>query len=47
MRHLRGESVPAEIILPVQIIDAGNGAAWNKPYEQRPLPVWHDVTAAL
>ncbi|KQZ00506.1 hypothetical protein ASD45_06285 [Pseudolabrys sp. Root1462] len=46
VRHLRGESMPGEIILPVQIIDAGNCAAWNKPYEARPLPVWADVIAA-
>ncbi len=47
VRHLKGERVPAEIILPVQIIDAGNSAAWNKPYEERPLPVWDDVIASL
>lgn len=46
VRHLKGERVPAEVILPVQIIDAGNCAAWNKPYEARPLPVWDEVMKA-
>ncbi|MBS0247859.1 MAG: sugar ABC transporter substrate-binding protein [Proteobacteria bacterium] len=46
IRHLEGERVPAEVILPVQIIDAGNCAAWNKPYEARPLPVWDEVMKA-
>jgi len=47
VRHLDGERVPAEIILPVQIIDASNCAAWNRPYEARPLPVWDDVMAEV
>ena len=34
VRHLRGERVPAEIILPVQVIDAANCAAWNVPFEK-------------
>ena len=29
VRHLRGEVIPAEIILPVQVVDCGNCAAWN------------------
>jgi ribose transport system substrate-binding protein len=36
-RHLRGESVPARIELPVQIVDADNCQQWNLPYEQRPV----------
>ncbi|MBS0532846.1 MAG: sugar ABC transporter substrate-binding protein [Proteobacteria bacterium] len=47
VRHLKGERVPAEVMLPVEIIDASNCAAWNRPYEARPLPVWDDVIAAL
>jgi ribose transport system substrate-binding protein len=43
VRHLRGEAVPAEIMLPVQVVDAGNCAAWNAPFEARPSPVWDDV----
>jgi ribose transport system substrate-binding protein len=36
-RHLRGETVPAAVELPVQIVDRGNCALWNLPYEQRPV----------
>lgn len=36
-RHLRGETVPARIELPVQIVDGSNYAQWNLPYEQRPV----------
>jgi ribose transport system substrate-binding protein len=39
-RHLRGEAVPAEIILPVQVVDAANCAAWNRPFAARPDPDW-------
>jgi ribose transport system substrate-binding protein len=40
VRLLRGEKVPAEIMLPVEIVDHSNCAAWNKPYSERPLPDW-------
>lgn len=43
VRHLRGEPVPPEIMLPVQVVDAANCAAWNAPFEARPSPVWDDV----
>jgi ribose transport system substrate-binding protein len=43
VRHLRGETIPTEIILPVQVVDAANCAAWNAPFEERPSPVWDDV----
>lgn len=42
-RYLRGETVPAEIILPVQVVDATNCAAWNLPFEKRPSPNWEAV----
>jgi ribose transport system substrate-binding protein len=45
IRHLRGETIPPEIILPVQIVDAANYSEWNLPFEARALPVWRDVTA--
>jgi len=44
VRHLRGETVPREIILPVQIVDAANYSAWNVPFEARLCPRWEDVT---
>lgn len=43
IRHLRGERVPSEIILPVQIVDRSNYAAWDKPLEARECPRWDDV----
>jgi ribose transport system substrate-binding protein len=45
VRHLRGETVPREIMLPVQIVDAANYSAWNLPFEVRSWPSWEDVTA--
>lgn len=42
-RHLRGQPVPREIILPVQIVDATNYPPWDKPFEQRASPRWEDV----
>lgn len=43
VRHLRGESVPREIALPVEIVDRANCAAWDLPFEERALPVWETV----
>lgn len=45
IRHLRGEAVPAEIELPVAVVHRGNAAAWQRPYEQRPLPTLATVLA--
>jgi len=42
-RYLRGERVPTEIMLPVQMIDASNCAKWNAPFEARPSPEWDAV----
>jgi len=47
LRHLRGERVPREILLPVQIVDASNCAAWDAPFEQRSCPEWNDVMASV
>jgi ribose transport system substrate-binding protein len=44
IRHLRGEHVPREIILPVQVVDRTNCAAWDRPLEERECPRWEDVT---
>jgi ribose transport system substrate-binding protein len=37
VRHVRGESVPRAIDLPVQIVDRANCHLWDRPYTQRPL----------
>jgi ribose transport system substrate-binding protein len=43
LRHLRGESVPARITLPVQIVDKTNWIEWDQPYESRRCPSWGEV----
>jgi ribose transport system substrate-binding protein len=43
IRHLRGETVPAEIILPVQVVDRTNFQPWDRPLEERECPRWSDV----
>jgi ribose transport system substrate-binding protein len=43
IRHLRGQPVPKEIILPVQIVDRGNYHGWDKPLEQRVCPSWDEL----
>ena len=40
LRHLAGQPVPREILLPAQVIDHANHAAWLVPIEDRPLPDW-------
>jgi ribose transport system substrate-binding protein len=45
-RHLRGEKIPKQIMLPTEIIDAGNVAAWDKPYEERDSLSWDDVVTS-
>ena len=42
VRVLSGERVPAEILLPVEVVDRSNCDAWDLPYAQRPLPQWAD-----
>jgi ribose transport system substrate-binding protein len=46
IRHLRGERIPAEIILPVEIVDATNYRPWDRPLEARECPRWEDVVIA-
>lgn len=43
LRHLHGERVPREILLPVQIVDAANFKAWDMPFEERECPKWEDA----
>ena len=46
IRHLRGEAVPREILLPVQIVDRANCAPWERPLAERECPRWEDVVRA-
>jgi ribose transport system substrate-binding protein len=43
IRHLRGERIPAEILLPVQVVDAANCGPWDRPLHERECPRWEDV----
>jgi ribose transport system substrate-binding protein len=42
VRVLSGDTVPSEILLPVEVVDRFNCGAWDLPYAQRPLPDWAD-----
>jgi ribose transport system substrate-binding protein len=46
IRHLKGERVPAEIIVPADIIDRSNVLEWDLPYAARPQPSWDAVVAS-
>ena len=43
IRHLRGQAVPEEIILPVSIVDRTNYSPWDVPLAERPCPRWEDI----
>ena len=43
IRHLRGETLPREIKLPVQIVSAKNYVQWDEPFDERPLVSWAEV----
>jgi len=43
IRHLRGQPVPNDIELPVQIVDAANCQPWDRPLEERECPRWEDI----
>ncbi|MEZ5844709.1 MAG: sugar ABC transporter substrate-binding protein [Hyphomicrobiaceae bacterium] len=45
VRHLKGEKVPPEILLPVFIIDKGNVATVAKTPEERKPPSWDKVVS--
>ena len=45
LRHLRGEPVPASIMVPAALIDRSNFQRWKVPYAVRPTPVWEEVVA--
>jgi ribose transport system substrate-binding protein len=43
VRHLTGEALPEQIMLPAEIIDKTNYKAWLVPVEQRSCPEWNEV----
>ncbi|TAJ29567.1 MAG: sugar ABC transporter substrate-binding protein [Reyranella sp.] len=42
LRHLDGRPVPAEIMVPAELIDRTNCSRWKVPFEERPIPAWDD-----
>ena len=40
LRHLAGQSVPSEIMVPAELIDRSNCHRWKVPFAQRPIPNW-------
>jgi ribose transport system substrate-binding protein len=45
LRHLRGEAVPASIMVPAALIDRTNFQRWKVPFALRPTPVWEEIVA--
>jgi ribose transport system substrate-binding protein len=45
LRHLRGEPVPASIMVPAALIDRTNVQHWKVPFALRPTPVWEEIVA--
>ena len=45
LRHLSGQAVPPEIMVPAELIDRSNCHRWKVPFEQRPVPAWRDYVA--
>jgi len=43
VRFLDGQPVPQQIELPAEVVDIHNCEAWDRPYENRPLPEWDRV----
>lgn len=40
LRHLAGQSVPSEIMVPAELIDRSNCHRWKVPFAKRPIPNW-------
>ncbi len=45
VKHLKGEKVPKNIILPVVIVDKSNAKTWALPVEEKPVPDWNKVVS--
>ncbi|MCC8429085.1 sugar ABC transporter substrate-binding protein [Reyranella aquatilis] len=42
LRHLAGQPVPGEIMVPAELIERSNCHRWKVPFERRPIPNWTD-----
>ena len=43
LRHLAGQPVPKEILVPAELIDRANIGRWKVPMIDRPCPAWDEV----
>jgi ribose transport system substrate-binding protein len=43
LRHLAGQPVPKEIMVPAELIDRANCQRWKVPFEKRPCPAWDEI----
>ena len=43
LRHLGGQPVPSEIMVPAALIDRGNIEQWTVPMAERPCPAWDEI----
>ena len=43
LRHLAGQPVPKEIMVPAELIDRSNYHRFKLPFAERPCPAWHDI----
>ena len=43
LRHLAGQPVPKEIMVPAELIDRLNCQRWKVPFAERPCPAWEEI----
>jgi ribose transport system substrate-binding protein len=43
LRHLAGQPVPREIMVPAELIDRSNYTRWKLPFAERPCPAWEEI----
>ena len=43
LRHLAGQPVPKEIMVPAELIDRSNCQRWKVPFAERACPAWDEI----
>jgi len=43
LRHLAGQPVPPEIMVPAELIDRSNCQRWKVPFAERACPAWEEI----
>jgi ribose transport system substrate-binding protein len=43
LRHLAGQPVPKEIMVPAELIDRSNCSRFKLPFAERACPAWHEI----